>query len=148
MVEFSEDTNELLPIAVYAAPHETWGLAACPLPAHASKLLAVLNDNGAAHYAALTSVPVLDADDLGAPPRAGATPLAPLPETVRLVPSAGSGAAHGLLRHALWTPSEDASSAVTVQPGALCLWPLDRGDGARARPPALRARATLSLIHI
>ncbi|KAJ1628212.1 hypothetical protein T492DRAFT_908599 [Pavlovales sp. CCMP2436] len=99
IVEFSEDTNELAAVAIYATPHEVWHLAACPTPSHASKLLIVLNDGGASHYASLTVVPVLD--------------------TVQLMPSAGSVAAHGLMRTALWNPAEDVTAAVTIQSGAM-----------------------------
>mmetsp|Transcript_9842 Transcript_9842/g.24720 ORF Transcript_9842/g.24720 Transcript_9842/m.24720 type:complete len:407 (-) Transcript_9842:235-1455(-) len=127
IVEFSEDTNELAAVAIYATPHEVWHLAACPTPSHASKLLIVLNDGGASHYASLTVVPVLDVDDAGGHSR-GAGTRAALPETVQLMPSAGSVAAHGLMRTALWNPAEDVTAAVTIQSGAMCRWPLDRGD--------------------
>lgn len=105
----------------------------------------MLNEGGASHYAALTSVPVLDGDEPSAAAtptgsRGASAPRAALAESVKLAPSAGSGAAHGLMRQALWNPSEDVGAAVTVQPGALCLWPLDRGDGARGLFSCLAAR--------
>lgn len=147
MVEFSEDTNELAPVATYAVPHETVDMATCPSAAHASRLLAVLNDGGARHYASLTAVPALDDDEPSTPPppagrAAASAPQPALPEALRLQPSAGSAGSHGLMRRVLWNPSEDVGQAVSVQPGALCLWPLDRGDSTRActhtaQPPAV-----------
>jgi hypothetical protein len=128
VVEFSEDANEFVAIAVYAAPHEALHLAACPAPAHAHSLLTVCNDGGATHYVALSSVPVLDPDDLSTSTAKGVRPA--LPERARLVPSPGSAGAHGLIRSCLWSLADDAAAAATVQPGALCLWPLEQGQTA------------------
>jgi hypothetical protein len=98
----------------------------------------VYNDGGSSHYAALTSVPVLDADDLGGAARGMGT-RAPLLESVRLAPSAGSCAAHGLMSSAMWNPSEEVETVATVQPGALCLWPLEKGEGVTRRAVAASA---------
>lgn len=128
VVEYDEDTSEVVCVCTYSQPHETWDLCSCPSSSHAGKVLTTVNDAGVSRQALLWDLPILYGEVSHAVASEG-DKTAPKELCRIALPSESRGG----IRKMAWNPNGDASVVVSLSLCHINQWNVEH-SGAQPAP--------------